>query len=68
MLQIVIWMMCVYMVLKGQELQQIARSSQAADRDAQMKTAGGWATFAYIAAVIFFALSLVQGSSMPRGI
>lgn len=65
MLQIVIWMLCVYMVFKGQEMVITARSSAPDVRDEAVKAAQVWALLAYAAALVFFVLSLLQGASGP---
>ncbi len=66
MIQIVIWMLCVYLILKGVELRGIAAASTHESRDSQLRMATLWGLFAWIAAVGFFILSLEQGSEMPQ--
>jgi hypothetical protein len=65
MLQLVVWMLCVYMVLKGKELQLIAGSSSDEYRPGMLRSARAWSIVAYVAAGVFFLFSLVQGNSMP---
>jgi hypothetical protein len=65
MIQIVIWMLCVYLVLKGKELELIASASSHENREHNMDHARRWAILAYIAAIGFFILSLMQGSAIP---
>ena len=65
MIQIVIWMLCVYLVLKGAELRGIAMASTHESRGRQLVFATVWAVIAWIAAAFFFWISIVQGSSMP---
>jgi len=65
MLQIVIWMLCVYLILKGKELEQIAAAASHEHREENLRSAKIWARFAYVAAAGFFLLSLAQGHSVP---
>ena len=65
MLQIVIWMLCVYLLLKGPELRLTAQASTHETRDSLIKSAGVWEIVAYIAAIVFFGLSILQGNSVP---
>jgi len=65
MMQIVIWMLCVYLLLKGKELQFIAASSSHENREHNLRHARSWSWLAYAAAGIFFLLSLAQGNAVP---
>jgi hypothetical protein len=65
MMQIGIWMLCVYMVLKGKELEHIAAASTHEDRQVNLDNAQQWKAVAYIAAVLFFLISIVHGIAMP---
>jgi hypothetical protein len=65
MLQLVIWLGCVYLVFKGKEIEHIAAASSHESRDDNLAKAKVWTRMAYVAAVIFFLLSLAQGSSVP---
>lgn len=65
MLQILIWMLCVYLVLKGVELRLTAAASSHESRDNNMQTAKIWAFVAWSAAGIFFAMSLMQVNTIP---
>lgn len=65
MLQILIWMLCVHLVLKGVELRLTAAASSHETRYNNMQTAKIWAFVAWCAAGIFFAMSFMQVSAMP---
>jgi hypothetical protein len=65
MLQIIIWLGAVYLVFKGQEIQQIAAASTHENRDENLKRAKMWSAFAWVAAALFVVLSLAQGSAVP---
>lgn len=65
MLQLVIWILCIYLLLKGAELRLIAASSTHESRQAHMRSALIWAVLAWVAAVLFFYLSIEQGNQMP---
>ncbi len=65
MLQIIIWLGAVYLVFKGQELQQIAAASMHENRDENLKRARTWNGLAWVAAVIFVLLSIAQGDAIP---
>ena len=65
MLQIVIWMLCVYMVLKGVELWLIAAA--ASEPRAGTKTVATiFLVVAVLAGAFFFFLSIEQGNQMPQ--
>lgn len=61
MLQIVIWMLCVYMVLKGVELWLIAAANTTESRTLSRAVSYVSLIIAVLAAGLFFALSLEQG-------
>ncbi|WIA57639.1 hypothetical protein N6H05_07530 [Sphingobium sp. WTD-1] len=65
MIQIVLWMLCVYLIFKGKELVFIAAASSHESREHNIESAKRWARAAYVAAGIFFILSIAQGNSMP---
>ncbi len=65
MMQIVIWMLCVYLLLKGKELQLIAAASDNDNREHNLSSARVWSALAYVSAIIFFVLSIGQGSQIP---
>lgn len=64
MLQIVIWMLCVYLVLKGAEIWHIAAASSHESRTSNMRVAAAWGVLAVLAAIFFFWLSIEQTSQM----
>ena len=63
MMQIVIWMLCVYLLLKGKELQLIAAASDNEHREHNLASARVWSALAYVSALIFFVLSVMQGNA-----
>jgi hypothetical protein len=65
MIQITIWILCVYLILKGKELQYLASSSRDDVRDILIKNAKFWSNVAFVAAFVFFVISIAQGNSMP---
>lgn len=65
MLQIVIWMLCVYLVLKGAEIWHIAAASSHESRSANMRVATVWGVLAVLAALFFFWMSIEQVNQMP---
>lgn len=65
MLQIVIWMLCVYLIVKGVELRIIAQASSHESRGRIVEVATVWMIICILAAGIFFWLSIEQGNQMP---
>ncbi len=62
MLQIIILIMCFYLVLKGKEFQFIAASSTHENREENLESAIFWSRMCYAAAVVFVVISFVQSS------
>ena len=65
MLQIIIWLGCIYLIFKGKELVSIAEASPEDVREAAQKSAINWFRGALAIAAIFFVLSLAHGNSVP---
>jgi uncharacterized membrane protein len=65
MIQIIIWILCVYLILKGAEIYHIAAASVHDSRGRQVAISFIWASVAWLAAAFFFYLSLEQVSQMP---
>ena len=62
MLQLVIWMLCVYLVLKAIELWLIAGNAPEGTRGESRAMAGLFGVIAVLAAGFFFVLSLEQAN------
>jgi len=65
MLQLIVWIACVYLALKGKEIELLAASASHGDRDHNLRHARTWTSIAYVAALIFFGLSFAISSSLP---
>lgn len=65
MIQIVIWMLCFYLLVKGKELQFTASASMHEHRDRDLRSANRWAIACNLAAILFFIISIAQSASMP---
>ena len=66
MLQIIIWMGCVYLIFKGWEMKQFDDVNY--PKQDEGKFTRGELTFivSIIVSIVFFILSLVQASDIPR--
>jgi len=68
MLQIGLFMMCVYLIYKGKELVFIAAASPHEDRDEQVKSAKMWSRCSRILAVIFIIWTIAQGGEIASNL
>ena len=70
MLQIITYLLCVYLVFKGIEIYQIAKMSTSEDRPAGLRLGKAMIVVSVIAAAVFYVLIDLQaekiGSNFPR--
>lgn len=70
MLQIITYLLCVYLIFKGVEIYQIASMSNRENRTAGLRLGSIMIVVSVILAFVFYALIDMQaekvGSSMPR--
>ena len=66
MLQIVTFLICVYLVYKGKELKMLARLRTDELRMAAIVNADMWFGVSIVIAVLFALWAVVQGASTPR--
>ena len=65
MLQIIIFLLCIYLVFKGKELLLLADLQPAETRERASKSAFNWFRASVIFAIIFALWAMLQGSTMP---
>ncbi|OYW87305.1 MAG: hypothetical protein B7Z20_05435 [Sphingobium sp. 32-64-5] len=65
MIQIVIWMLCFYLVVKGRELELTASASMHENRERDLRSAKRWSIACNLVAILFFIISIAQSASMP---
>ena len=65
MIQIAIFLLCIYLIFKGKELVSLAQLRADSGKDKAIHNAKGWFTASLIIALVFALWAIMQGSSMP---
>lgn len=68
MLQIIGWLLCIYLVFKGVEILQIGLASPKEEKGFMMLIGWGAVVVSVVLAVVFIGILDMQGGSMPGGL